>query len=76
MVTVLNRLLAHLPQILQHIFNVVDNGLVTTVYAMKSTFSTVFKANHYTPAFFYDLLLNIPSIAEWQTITHNQKAHC
>ncbi len=44
------------------------------MYSMRSTISTVLKASPGALAFSCDMLLNVPVIADWQTITRNREA--
>ncbi len=44
------------------------------MHSMRSTISTVIKANQGDLAFAPDMLLNVPLIVEWQTITRNKEA--
>ena len=75
MATVLKRLLlSRSPQTPQDVLHLVDDGLATTMYSMRSTISTVLKASPGALAFSRDMLLNVPLIADWQTITRNREA--
>ncbi len=67
-------LLSWLPQTPKDVLHLVNNGCSTTKHSMHSTISTTLKARPGAPAFFQDMLLNIPFIAEWQTIFCNQEA--
>ncbi len=58
----------------QDVLHLVDGGIATTVYLMRSTMSTILKANPGALLFSYEMVLNIPLIAEWQNITHNREA--
>ncbi len=62
------------PQMPQDVLHLVDDRLATTMHSMRSTISTVLKASPGAIAFSQDMLLNIPLIAEWQTITRNKEA--
>ncbi len=66
-------LLSHPPQMPQDVLHLVDDGLATTMYLMRSTISTVLKASPGALAFSQDMLLNVPLIADWQTITRNRE---
>ncbi len=66
-------LLSHPPQTPQDVFDLVDDLLATTMHSMRSTISTVLKASPGALAFSHDMLLNIPLIAGWQTITCNRE---
>ncbi len=75
MVTVLKTLLlSRPPQTPQDVLHLVDDGLATTMYSMRSTISTVLMASPGALAFSRDMLLNVPLIADWQTITRNREA--
>ncbi len=75
MATVLKTLLLYCtPQMPQDVLHLVDNGLATTMHLMRSTILTVLKTRPGALAFSWDMLLNVPLIAEWQTITRNRKA--
>ncbi len=75
MATVLKTLLLYCPpQMPQDVLHLVDNGLATTMHLMRSTISKVLKTSPGALAFSWDMLLNVPLIAEWQTITRNRKA--
>ena len=75
MATVLKTLLlSRPPQTPQDVLHLVDDGLATTMYSMRSTISTVLKASPGALAFSRDMLLNVPLIADWQTITRNREA--
>ena len=75
MATVLKTLLlSRPPQTPQDVLHLVDDGLATTMYLMRSTISTVLKASPGALAFSRDMLLNVPLIADWQTITRNREA--
>ncbi len=62
------------PQTPQDVLHLVDDGLAITMHLMRSTISTVLKASPGALAFSRDMLLNVPLIADWQTITHNREA--
>ncbi len=75
MVTVLKMILLSCPpQTPKDVLHLVDDGLATTMYLMRSTISTVLKASPGALAFSRDMLLNVPLIADWQAITHNREA--
>ncbi len=59
---------------IQGILPILDDGLATTMYLMWTTVSMVPKASPRALAFSHDMLLNIPLIAEWQTINSNWEA--
>ncbi len=61
-------------QTLQEVLNLVDNSLETSTRTMRSTISTVFKAIPRVLNFFGGMLLNVPCIFKWQTISCNQEA--
>ncbi len=65
--------LSHPAQTPQDVFDLVDDLLATTMNSMRSTISTVLKASPGALAFSHDMLLNIPLIAGWQTITCNRE---
>ncbi len=67
-------LLSSPPQMPQDILHLVDDKLATTMHLMRSTLSKILKANLGALVFSYDMLLNFPVIAEWQTITCNREA--
>ncbi len=72
MVTVLKSLLlSWCSQTSQDVLHLVDDGLATTMYSMRSTISVVLKASSGALAFSHDMLLNVPLVTEWQTITCN-----
>ncbi len=66
-------LLSRPPQMPQDVLHLVDDGLATTIYLMRSTISMVLKASPGALVFSHDMLLNVPLIADWQTITHNRE---
>ncbi len=66
--------LSQLPQTPQDILNIDDSGLTTTMYLMRSTISMVLKASLGAIAFSLDLLLHVPVVLEWQSITGNREA--
>ncbi len=55
-------------------FSTGDDRLTTTMHSMRSTISTVLKASPGALAFSCDMLLDVPLIVEWQTITRNREA--
>ncbi len=59
---------------LQDVLHLVDDGLATTMHLMRSTISTVLKVSPGAIVFSHDMLLNVPLIANWQTIIHNIEA--
>ncbi len=61
-------LLAQLPQTPHDVLHLVDDGLAKTMHWMRSTISTTLKASPQALTFSQCVLLNIPFIAEWQTI--------
>ncbi len=69
-----NLLLSQLPQTPQDVLHLVNDGLATTMHSMCSTLSTSLKASPGALAFSQDMLLNVPLIAEWQTISPNREA--
>ncbi len=62
------------PQMPQDVLHLVDDGLATTMHSLRSTISTVLKASPGALTFSLDMLLNVPLIADWQTITRNREA--
>ncbi len=47
----------------------IDDGLATKMYLIQSTISMVLKASQGALAFSHDMLLNIPLILKWKTVT-------
>ncbi len=50
-----SHLLAHSPKTCQDVAHLVDDGLVTTMYTMRSTTSAVLKASLGAPLFSHDM---------------------
>ncbi len=69
MVTMLKTLLlSQPPQTTQAVLHLIDEGLATTMYSMRSHISKILKESPGALAFSCDMLLNIPLIVMWKTI--------
>ncbi len=62
------------PQTPQDVLHLEHNGLATLMNLMQSTISTILKASPGALMFSHDMLLNVPLIAELQTIACNREA--
>ncbi len=54
--------------------HIIDYQQATTIHSMRSIISTALVASQGALAFCWDMLLNVPLITGWQTISHNKEA--
>jgi hypothetical protein len=55
--------------------DIIDNALATAMHAMQTTVATTLGSTPSALAFARDMFLNVPLIADWQSIVHNCEHH-
>jgi hypothetical protein len=55
--------------------DIVDDALATAMHAMQTTVSTTLGSAPGSLAFARDMFLNVPLVADWQTIARKKKQH-
>ena len=55
--------------------NIMDNSLAIDMHAMITTVATTFVSTPSTLAFSRDVFLNVPLVADWQTISRKREHH-
>jgi hypothetical protein len=63
------------PKNLSKARDIVDDALATAMHAMRTTVATTLKSAPGSLAFSRDMFLNVPLVADWQTIALTREQH-
>ena len=61
------------PQNMAQARDIIDSALATVVHAMRTTMATTLGSTPGALAFSRDMFLNVPLVADWQTIVQNRE---
>ena len=61
------------PQNMAQARDIIDSALATTMHAMRTTVATTLGSKLGALAFSRDMFLNVPLVADWQTIAQNRE---
>ena len=63
------------PQNMKQAKDIIDDALATAMHAMRTTIATTIGSTPGALAFSRDMFLNVPLIADWQTIARRREHH-
>ena len=61
------------PQNMTQARDIIDSALATAIHAMRTTVATALGSTSGALAFSRDMFLNVPLVADWQTIAQNRE---